>query len=314
MIWGLRVWVCAVSTTQAGGATSLAIALNTVMSRMKAIVRRTWTDRVHYPRRRDWLLSLYNRMLLHLPYVPLAGRRREKLVCVSGLNSPLHIRLDTSDWWVMEEIFIEGEYEPLVRHGMHDIRNVLDLGSNIGMTLRRWQTLWPAAHVVAVEPDPQNLDLARRNVEASVAAEHPPVFLQACVAGHSRVVHLDRSTVDYAFEMREGAEGGEAIDALTVPQICERAGVDGPIDLLKCDIEGAEEELFNECAPWIGRVRYLAVEVHEPYTRQKLLTALKSAGAKIKWVGYEDKGPTGVVFAECEPSPAPAPAPDRAIL
>jgi hypothetical protein len=95
---------------------------------------------------------------------------------------------------------------------------------------------------------------------------------------------------------------------LTVTQICERAGIDGQIDLLKCDIEGAEEELFDECAPWIGRVRYMAVEVHEPYTRQKLVTALKSAGANIKWVGYEDKGPTGVVFAECQPTAAAAAA------
>jgi FkbM family methyltransferase len=269
---------------------------------VKRIVQRSWSDRVHYARRSDWLLSIYNRVLLHLPSIPMAGRRRERQVRVNGLQSPLHIRLDTSDWWVMEEIFIAGEYEPLIRHGLSDIRFVLDLGSNIGMTVRRWQSLWPDACVVAVEPDPDNLHLAQRN--AITPSDRPPIFVQACVAGHSRIVHLQRATnVEYSFEMRDGAaEGGEAIEALTVPQICQRAGHDGLIDLLKCDIEGAEEELFRECAPWIGRVRYLAVEVHEPYSRQNLIDALKQAGAKLKWVGYEDKGPTGVVFAECEPT------------
>jgi FkbM family methyltransferase len=268
------------------------------MSPVKRIVRRSWSDRRYYPRRRDWLLSLYNRMLLHLPAVPLAGRRRERAVRISGLNAPLRIRLATSDWWVMEEIFIDGEYDALIRHGLKDVKNVVDLGSNIGMTVRRWQTLWPAAHVVAVEPDPANLALARRNVASG--SDQPPIFLQVCAAGHPRVVHLDRSTVEYSYEMREGAEGAESIDALTVPQICERAGITGTIDLLKCDIEGAEEELFAECAPWIGRVRYLAVEVHEPYTREKLMDALQKAGAKLKWAGYEAKGDKGVVFAECE--------------
>src|SRR5580765_1088188 len=50
------------------------------MSAVQRIVQRSWRDRVHYSRRRDWLLSIYNRMLLHLPSVPLAGRRRERLV------------------------------------------------------------------------------------------------------------------------------------------------------------------------------------------------------------------------------------------
>jgi FkbM family methyltransferase len=260
---------------------------------------------MHYVRSSDWLLSIYNRVMIHLPSVPLAGRHAERAVSLSSLAAPLNIRLATSDWWVMEEIFIDGEYDPLIRHGLENIRTVLDLGSNIGMTVRRWQTLWPAAQVVAIEPDARNIELARRN--AATTSDHPPVFVQACVAGHSRIVHLDRSTVEYSFEMREGAaggEGGEAIEALTVPQVCERAGIDPSvtIDLLKCDIEGAEKELFDECGPWIGRVRYLAVEVHEPYTREHLLAALQQAGAKLKWSGYEDKGPTGVVFAECEPA------------
>ena len=57
-----------------------------------------------------------------------------------------------------------------------------------------------------------------------------------------------------------------------------RAGFTGEVDLLKCDIEGTEKELFAGCAPWIGRVRHLAVETHPPYTPDDLYAALGAAG------------------------------------
>lgn len=80
--------------------------------------------------------------------------------------------------------------------------------------------------------------------------------------------------------MREASQTeDELIEALTLPQILTGRGMDGMIDLLKCNIEGAEEELFSHCAEWIGRVRRMAVQVHYPYTSERLLEDLRRAGA-----------------------------------
>ena len=48
---------------------------------------------------------------------------------------------------------------------------------------------------------------------------------------------------------------------------------------MKCDIEGAERELFARCRPWIHRVRNLLIEIHGDYTADVLLKDLIANGA-----------------------------------
>ena len=274
------------------------------ISRLRSIARRHWSERRHYPRARDWLMSIYNRMLIHLPSLPLPGRGRVWKIDSPGTASgPIAVRLGSSDWYVAEEIFLHGEYEPLLRHGLNNVKSVLDLGANVGMSVRLWQTLWPNVRVVAVEPDAKNLDIARQN--ALPASSPPPVFLQACVAGRSRMVHLNRTGDAYGFKMEDGVAGGEAIEALTVPEICGRGGLsdESAIDLLKCDVEGAEAEIFADCQSWAHRVRYMAIEVHEPYSAEHLLADLQRAGGSPIWREVADKGGLSVVFLQFDNRP-----------
>jgi hypothetical protein len=55
---------------------------------------------------------------------------------------------------------------------------------------------------------------------------------------------------------------GQRVDALTIPQIMERAGFNR-ISLLKIDIEGSELELFSGDTSWIERVDAIAIELHD---------------------------------------------------
>lgn len=65
------------------------------------------------------------------------------------------------------------------------------------------------------------------------------------------------------------------------------------MDLLKCDIEGAEAEVFANCADWIERIRWLMVELHPPYDKRKCLADLERNGGRFivrheqQWVGQE---------------------------
>jgi FkbM family methyltransferase len=242
-------------------------------------------------------MSLYNRLLIHLPSIPLPARRRIFSLELVNQRHPIQVRLGTSDWYVVEEIFITGEYQPLLdRPPGGSISTVLDLGANVGISVRLWQSVWTGAQIAAVEPDPANIEMARRN---ALPISPAPVFVQACVAGRARTVHLNRTSNEYSFRMMDGNENGEEIAALTVPQICERAGLSGEIDLLKCDVEGAEAEVFADCAAWAHRVRHMVVEVHAPYTPAKLLDDLARAGVSPAWHQVISKGSFSVVFIEC---------------
>lgn len=242
--------------------------------------RRIWQARLYYARNTDWLLSIYHRLLLRFPRFPLPLRNTIRRVRLAFLPEELYVRLGSTDWYVLEEIFVDKVYQPITERDLRDVRNVVDLGANTGFSLRLWQTLYPQARVIAVEPDSENLKMCEYNVRPDSG---DTCLIRACVAGKARPVSLDRSGGAWRFAMREIEHpGDESVPAMTLPQILASCEVHGPVDLLKCDIEGAEAELFAECADWIGRVRNLVVELHRPYSSQEFLSDLERAGASFQ--------------------------------
>jgi FkbM family methyltransferase len=239
-----------------------------------------WQARLCYARTSDWLLSIYHRLLLRFPHFPLPLRNTLRRVRLTALPEELYVRLGSTDWYVLEEIFVDKVYQPITERDLRDVRNVVDLGANTGFSLRLWQTLYPAARLIAVEPDSENLKMCGYNVRPDAGAT---CLVQACVAGQARIVSLDRSGGAWKFAMREIEDQEEdSIPAMTLPQILASCDVHEQIDLLKCDIEGAESELFSECADWISRVKNLVVELHRPYSSQRFLSHLDRAGARLQ--------------------------------
>lgn len=242
-----------------------------------ASLRRLWSMRPHYAHKLDWLRSIYNRVLLHLPRLPLPGRNDLRKVRLTRIPEPFYVRMNTTDWYVLEEIFIDEVYAPAISNEFQGVRNVIDLGANTGFSVRLWQMAYPSARIIAVEPDAANLKMCRQN--AFKRGGHSQLhLLQACVVGRSRAVAIDRSRGAWEFRLREADTSSEVVEGLTLAGVLERCEMSGTVDLLKCDIEGAEAEVFADCAAWINRVRNLVIEIHTPYTRESFTEDLLRAG------------------------------------
>ena len=66
---------------------------------------------------------------------------------------------DYSQLLLLEAIFIDGDYDaPLATPP----RTIVDLGSNIGVSILYFKLRFPDAHVIGVEPDPVAFELLRR--------------------------------------------------------------------------------------------------------------------------------------------------------
>ena len=278
-----------------------------ILKRLNNIIRRHWAERKDYQSKRDWMMSIYNRILVHSPSLPLPARGRVRRVKPHGERQPVMVRLGSSDWYCLEEVFLQGEYAEVVKHlardGSAPVKTIVDLGANVGMSVRFWREAFPGVRVVAVEPDSANIAMAARNVAEGAGQGTLPgdvTLIEACVAARPGSVYLDRSSSEYAFRMSEQGQGA-TVDAITVPQLLERGGVQGQIDLLKCDIEGAEAEVFGDCSAWIGRVNHLAIEIHAPYTLEKLMADLKAAGARPRVVHEVSKGDLAVALISFTP-------------
>jgi FkbM family methyltransferase len=247
-------------------------------------------ERTKYGRTRDWALMMFNRVILRCPRALGLFQRKVCRVRLAGHDRPFFVRLGTSDWWVLEEIFLHGEYDVLNRVDLGPVRRVLDLGANCGFSIRLWQEQFAGAKIIAVEPDPDNVRLCRMNAGEDTSSVL--TLIQACVAATERTVYLDRAGQDWGIVMRdEGAGGGSAVQTVTMARILSDWGAEAGVDLLKCDIEGAEAELFGACQPWIGRVRNLVVEVHEPYTIARLVADISSHGHRFEVLDETHKGP-----------------------
>ncbi len=238
--------------------------------------------RQRYARPTDWIVESYHRLLSNLTHGWFPGRGSVVRLHLRDDPRPFFVRVGSSDFTVMDEIFLGQEYDGFLAGVRGEVRTILDLGASVGMSIRRWQRQFPHARIVGVEPDADSTRLARMNANVAPTDGMPAVtIIEACVAGTARMVSLDRSTDAWRYRMIE-ARDGDRIQATTVQSLLQQANVCDPIDILKCDIEGAERELFADCGAWIGRVRNMVVEVHPPYSAAELEADLKRCGADFR--------------------------------
>lgn len=178
---------------------------------------------------------------------------------------PVHMRIGTSDILVYRQVFQRAEYGAL--SGVDDVRTVVDCGANIGLTSVYFLNLFPRSRVIAIEPDPSNADLCRRNLAAYGARAK---VIEAGVWSRPTKLSLQSKGLgkEWGTQVRASADG--ATNAIDIPSL----GLP-TIDILKVDIEGSELEVFgNEAAGWLKSVRNIAIELHTPECERVFRQAL----------------------------------------
>lgn len=195
--------------------------------------------------------------------VDLRVRGRDVAVRWPGCRHPVSIRAGTSDFSVFRQIFVRREYAPLDDLG--DVATVVDLGANVGYSAIWFLEAFPACRVIAVEPDPGNFAALQRNL---APYGERAVCLRAGVWSHDCHLRLVdepfRDGGEWARQVVEcGSDEPGALRGLGLAQLLDAHGI-GRVDLLKCDIEGAEVVLFGpSCASWLDRIAAIAIELHD---------------------------------------------------
>jgi FkbM family methyltransferase len=142
------------------------------------------------------------------------------------------------------------------------VRVIVDCGANIGITSLFLAARYPAATILSVEPQPENFALLKTNV-----AQEPRILpIRACVTGTPQ--NAVRFTADQpAWGNRIAPDAhGVVVPAITIEELCKLNGVE-KIDLLKLDIEGAEEQVL-EHGTFLARTEHIVVELHGHYGLQ----------------------------------------------
>jgi FkbM family methyltransferase len=194
-------------------------------------------------------LELVLRLALRQPVVPVRLR---------GLPHPLLMRREGSDRYVLREIFVERELE--VTTG-RPVRTVLDGGAYVGYSTAFLALRYPDARVVAVEPDPENFALLQQNTRGFENVR----VVRAALWDEARPLGLENpGDPSWGRRVTDRASGHGEVDGLTIPVLLAQHGF-ARVDLLKLDVEGAEERLLGEEADdWLVEVDTAIIEAHGP--------------------------------------------------
>jgi FkbM family methyltransferase len=150
---------------------------------------------------------------------------------------------------------------------------IIDCGANVGLSVFYFKHLYPLAKIQAFEADPVICAALRTNVTSAGFSD---------VDVHNRAVWVANEPVDFRTE--GGFSGrvtmpGDLLSVTRVDGFRLRDLLDEPVDLLKIDIEGAENQVISDCADRLRNVSSLFLEYHShqdaPQQLDEILRVLK---------------------------------------
>jgi FkbM family methyltransferase len=142
-----------------------------------------------------------------------------------------------------------------------DAKIIFDVGANIGQTARSYRRLFPQAEIWSFEPFPASFDALFHSV--SDQKFHPePLALSDRIAGAS--LNIGAVSITNSLLRRE-TDSGKTIEIKTdtLDHFCSERGITN-IDILKVDVEGAEDRVFRGASGLFSRraIRSVFVEVY----------------------------------------------------
>lgn len=192
-------------------------------------------------------------------------------IVLPTLQHPLYVRPGTTDASEVVQNCIREAYGVLVP--AEPVRLIVDAGASIGDTTAWFLSKFPMVTVIALEPAQDNYELLLKNCGSYGSRALP---LNAALWPRSATLAFRRSKSADAHSVRcETIQHEESCKGISIPELLNLVYAD-TIDIFKCDIEGAELDVFrDQCDDWLPRVRSILIEVHSPEAHTVVLAACK---------------------------------------
>lgn len=201
-----------------------------------------------------------------------------------------------ADWSIYNDIFVAGEYDSSIRQilrvGSGPVR-ILDLGANVGLFikrvlhLRRSEAPNVAVELICVEGAPSTYALLQQQIPELRSGEK--VNLLQGLAGRKSGEAILATNPFHAMTglARHPKMAGVAVRFIDLNEATRHWP---RIDLLKCDIEGAEQLVLENYQDLLGKVDFAVFEFHlDRVNRQQCLDLAVSAGLTRREVHHENE-------------------------
>lgn len=133
---------------------------------------------------------------------------------------------------------------------------ILDIGSNIGMSMIYFKYLFEGARIIGFEPDPKIFDLLIKNLK-SFDITDSEIHNLACSDKEGNL-SFKSNNADGGKITKEYCETG----LLTVKSVKASDFINEDVDFIKIDAEGSEYEILQDLEHKLPKVKQIFVEYH----------------------------------------------------
>jgi FkbM family methyltransferase len=222
----------------------------------------------------------------------------EKNKTVNLLGYDIAFHDEVSFRYLFTEIFGKAVY---FFEAANDHPKIVDCGSNIGMSILFFKKLYPLAQIVGFEPDPSTFKVLNGNVKQNGLTD--VTTHQAALAARDGFVdfYRDESENSLSLLMSTDRQRHPGRKKIQVPARRLSEFIDGEVDLLKIDVEGAEIDVVQDLIARnkLRLARRIHLEYHHhigtsPDNLSTMLRLLEGAG-----FGYQLQADPNPWPAEC---------------
>lgn len=193
--------------------------------------------------------------------------------------------------YLFKEVFLNQEY---CFNSNKTNPFIIDCGSNIGMSVLYFKTIYPNSIILAFEPDKATFGCLEENIKANHLNDVLP---------NQKALSSEDGTVDFYYDQEN--PGSLIMSTLkermarhrqTVEAVRLSKYVDREVDFLKIDVEGAEQGILEDLCKE-GKLNYInqiAIEYHhhivgESDTLSQMLRLLENAGYGYQIESHMDR-------------------------
>lgn len=182
----------------------------------------------------------------------------------------LWLRTYSGDLQIFYEIFWRRVY-CIPEIDLASCKTIIDLGGNIGMSALFFGLHAPRASLWVLEPDAQNFLLLCQNIKT---LKNAITLLPVAATNKSGMLYVRKSR--YAYNTIATTEVTDMpVEAISLNSLIEQQTI-AAIDLIKIDIEGAEENLFACNTQWLKITKHIIIEIHSEQAFKHFQNALSA--------------------------------------
>ena len=180
-----------------------------------------------------------------------------------GLQQPIIIRKNYTDKEVVFYVLQDQYHLPPKSSKLSNNPVILDLGSNIGLTIAHMKHVYPSAKIIGYEMNTENYLLAQKNTESysNVTIHNNAVWVDDTYVTYLRDMNYDSYTI-IKDKSEVNSDDLINVQAIKLDSIIKNNKLQY-IDYLKMDIEGAEKEILESSdLNWMDMVQAMNIEMH----------------------------------------------------